>query len=69
MLVIEDQWLATQEITKNVKNVKKSAKYFLPTPCFSAKTPQKRPLFSVSTKLQRAFWSIRCYGRGNCIDS
>jgi hypothetical protein len=36
-LVIETQWLATQEIQKNRKNAKKSLKYFPSAPGFSAK--------------------------------
>jgi hypothetical protein len=53
MLFLANQLLATQKTSKNGKNAKKSAKYFLPDPRFAAKTPQKRPVFSVSTKLSR----------------
>jgi hypothetical protein len=38
-LAVERQWVATEKIPRNVKNTKKSAKYFPWDPRFSAKGP------------------------------
>jgi len=65
MLDTASQWLATRKIIKNRKNTKKSVILFGAEGPFSAKTPQKRPVFCVSTKLSRTFFSLKRCGRGN----
>jgi hypothetical protein len=54
---------------KTVENQKQSVIFIPQNIDLAAKTPQKRPIFSVSTKTWRADLSPRHCGIGNYVDS
>jgi hypothetical protein len=51
MVVAALQQLATQKISKNRENTKANSFFISQNIDLAAKTPPKRPVFSVSTKL------------------
>jgi len=67
MVVAARQWLATQKISKNGKNSKANSIFIFQNIDLAAKTPQKRPVFSVSTNLACADSFLRCCGSVDCI--
>jgi hypothetical protein len=69
MVVTALQRLATRKILKNRKNSKTNSIFIFQNIDLAAKTPPKRPVFSVSTRTWRAdLSSIHC-GRGDYVDS
>jgi hypothetical protein len=56
------QRLATQKISKNGKNSKANSIFIFQNIDLAAKTPKKRPVFSVSTNLLCGFCFLRCCG-------
>src|SRR5277367_4429623 len=69
MVVTPLKLFATLKIPKNRKNSKANSIFISQNIDLAAKTPQKRPLFSVSTNAWRADLSPRHCGRGNCVGS
>ena len=69
MLIPYLQRLATLKIPKNLKNSKANSIFISRNIDLAAKTPQKWPVFSVSTKTWCADLSPRHCGLGNYVDS
>jgi len=56
ILVPALQWLATPKISKNRQNSKANSIFIFQNIDLAAKTPQKRPVFSVSTNHAQGFF-------------